>query len=170
MKKELIFGVIIIAAITLSVTYGYFDKERKEKARVVEVATETQRIKKPDGPYVSIDGAIIEVEVATTTEAVKIGLSGRPTLDLNKGMLFVFPKPYIYSFWMPDMQFPLDIIWINEGGVVDIDHNVPNNFDPAKPVFYTPLSPAQYVLEVNAGVARTSNIAIGSSVTFFEVE
>ena len=59
------------------------------------------------------------------------------------------------------MHFPIDIIWINSGYVVDITADVPNDFDPHNPKFYAPKTPVQYVLEVNAGFARTQNINIG---------
>lgn len=112
---------------------------------------------------VVIGQTIIPVELATTTAAVQKGLSGRTSLDSQSGMLFVFAKPDRYRFWMPDMRFPLDIIWINNGKVVDISENVSNKFDPANPNFYTPSQPAQYVLEVNAGFAASKHIQIGDT-------
>jgi uncharacterized membrane protein (UPF0127 family) len=81
-------------------------------------------------------------------------------------MLFVFPKASIYSFWMPDMNFPIDILWINNGRVVDTDENMTNIFDPANPRYYSPSSPAQFVLEINAGFIRRNNIRIGDPVIF----
>jgi len=112
-------------------------------------------------PSVQIDGIKIPVEVATSTTAIQQGLSGRTSLDANRGMIFVFSKPDKYQFWMPDMHFPIDIIWINNDKVVGITKNVSNEFDPANPILYTPPEPAQYVLEVNAGFAENRNINIG---------
>ena len=51
----------------------------------------------------------IKVELAITPEARAQGLSGRPSLSENEGVLFVFDKPDKYSFWMKNMNFPLDI-------------------------------------------------------------
>lgn len=112
---------------------------------------------------VTIGQTIIPVELATSTAALQKGLSGRISLDSQSGMLFIFAKPDKYRFWMPDMLFPLDIIWINDGKVVDISENVSNKFDPTDPNFYTPSQPVQYVLEVNAGFAASKRIQIGDT-------
>jgi len=117
-------------------------------------------------PTVRIAATEIPVEIATTSAAQQKGLSGRPSLDADKGMLFIFGRPDQYSFWMPDMHFPLDIIWIQDGKVVDIDKDVSNEFNPAAPKFYSPSSPVKYVLEVNAGFAMRHGIRTGDAVTF----
>lgn len=116
-------------------------------------------------PTVQIAATKIPVELATTGVAQQKGLSGRNSLDADSGMLFIFARPDTYRFWMPDMHFPLDMIWIQNGKVVDITENVSNQFDPANPRFYTPSSPAQYVLEVNAGFAKRHGIRVGDTVT-----
>jgi len=121
-------------------------------------------------PSVQIDETKILVEVATSTVAIQRGLSGRTSLDAGRGMIFVFSKPDKYRFWMPDMHFPLDIIWINSGQVVGITKNASNEFDPANPVFYTPPKPAQYVLEVNAGFVENRNINIGDEVVLNNIK
>src|SRR4030042_2564613 len=60
-----------------------------------------------------INGQKIFVEIADTPEKRSQGLSGRDNLSQNQGMLFIFNQPAIPSFWMKDMNFPLDFIWIN---------------------------------------------------------
>jgi hypothetical protein len=122
----------------------------------------------PAGPLpeavVKISSVEIPVELARTQAELEQGLSGRPSLEADKGMLFVFSRPGTYSFWMPDMHFPIDIIWINNDKVVDISADVSNEFDAEDPVFYRPSEPAQYVLEVNAGYAAEKEIKIGDEV------
>lgn len=115
-------------------------------------------------PSVSISGTRIRVDVATTTLAVRKGLSGRTRLEEDEGMLFIFPVPDIYRFWMPDMNFPIDIIWIHDGAVADISRNVSNEFDSANPRFYSPRSKVEQVLEVNAGFAAKHGISVGDPV------
>lgn len=66
------------------------------------------------------------------------------------------------------MRFPIDIIWINNGKVVDVSRNASNDFNILKPRFYRPKEPAQYVLEVNAGFAEKKGIVIGDTVLFKE--
>ncbi len=109
-----------------------------------------------------INNATISVELATTPAAQERGLGGRRNLPENQGMLFLYDKAARYSFWMKNMQFPIDIIWIDENKrVVDITKNLspatfPNTFQPTKP--------ARYILEVNAGFADRNAIAIGNAV------
>ena len=121
---------------------------------------------KPDSPYVEINGVEIPVEIAQTQAEVEKGLSGRASLDSKRGMLFIFSQPDYYRFWMPDMNFPIDIIWIREDRIVGISTDVSNEFDPAKPKFYTPSQPADKVLEVNAGFTVGNNIKVGDSIIF----
>lgn len=118
----------------------------------------------PTGPFVQISSTTIPVEIATSTPAVQKGLSGRPSLNPEVGMLFVFSRPDNYRFWMPDMHFPIDIIWIDSNKVVDMDENVSPEFDPLHPRFYMPSKPVQYVLELNAGFVQTRRIKKGDRV------
>ena len=74
----------------------------------------------------------------------------------------MFDEAGIYAFWMKDMMFPIDIIWLDEGfRVVAIAENAaPSSF----PNLFTPSSPAQYVLEVPSGFVRTTTTRIGEYV------
>ena len=121
-------------------------------------------------PLVRIGGTEIPVEVAKTDQERAKGLSGRDFLEPDKGMLFVFSQPGNYNFWMPDMNFPIDIIWITGGKIVGIEKDVPNEFDPQNPVFYLPPKPVEYVLEVNAGFVQAHGIKIGDDVIFRNIE
>lgn len=121
-------------------------------------------------PYVKIDNTEIPVEIARDAASVKKGLSGRDYLDADSGMLFVFSKPDQYRFWMPNMNFPLDIIWIVNGRVAGVSKNISPEVNMAKPKFYTPLKPVLYVLEVNAGFADKNNIAIGDAAAVFNIK
>lgn len=72
---------------------------------------------------------------------------------------------------MPNMHFPIDIIWISdEKKILGIHENVPPETDMANPKFYTPPAPARYVLEVNAGFSRTHGFRAGDSVAFTLIE
>ncbi|MBI2055723.1 MAG: DUF192 domain-containing protein [Candidatus Sungbacteria bacterium] len=116
-------------------------------------------------PSVRIGKTTIGVEIARDAAAIRKGLSGRISLEAERGMLFVFSKPARYRFWMPDMHFPIDIICIADGQVAAIDENAAPQDDLANPRFYTPPQPVTHVLEVNAGFARRQNISIGNQVT-----
>lgn len=124
----------------------------------------------PECPCVQIGSVKIPVELARDMPAIEKGLSGRTSLAQEKGMLFVFPKPDYYRFWMPDMNFPIDIIWITKNRVADMEKNVTNKFDPQNPVFYTPSQPVEYVLEVNAGFSGKENINVGNKIIFYNID
>ena len=109
----------------------------------------------------------VSISLVSTPGELEQGLSGRESLGEFEGMLFVFETPDFYEFWMKDMKFPIDIMWIHEDGesirVVDIAEDVkPESF----PVLLKPKEESLYVLEVNAGFARAHNIHIGDSVIF----
>jgi uncharacterized protein len=107
----------------------------------------------------SIGDTVIDVEIADTPEERLLGLSGRDSLKEGQGMLFILDEPGRPGFWMKDMKFAIDIIWIGEDGrVLSIDEGVgpetyPENFAPAEPV--------KYVLEVPAGFSDTAKIELG---------
>lgn len=114
-----------------------------------------------------IGNAGIGLELKVTDNEKYRGLSLRPSLPQNQGMLFVFDKPEKYSFFIRDMKFPLDIIWIDENyKITEIMRNLPID-SPAKP--YMPKSPAKYVLEANAGWSQKNKIAIGQTVPIGKV-
>ncbi len=104
----------------------------------------------------------IQVEVAQTKSSRELGLSGRVSMGNDEGILFVFDTPGKYGFWMKDMNFPLDIIWINENGlVVDIERNLTPGSYPK--TFINEID-ATYVLEINAGLAKEFGLFLGSKV------
>lgn len=106
----------------------------------------------------------INIEIASTPDERAHGLSGRESLDENTGMLFIFEEVGDHGFWMNEMKFGIDIIWIDEyGSVIGIEKGVLPETYPA--VFYPPL-PVKYVLEVNAGQTEVWGVKIGDKVNF----
>ena len=85
-------------------------------------------------------------------------------------MLFVFDSGAASSFWMREMRFALDFVWIGDGcEVVDIHVEVPA--PPAGAAvgdlpIYSSGTPARYNLEINAGEAAARGIEIGDAVKF----
>ena len=116
--------------------------------------------------HITIAGIILSVEIARNTTTQTRGLSGRPFLNNDNGMLFVFNHEDYWSFWMADMKFPLDIIWFNSNRqVVWIEPNLQPCTSMNCPEM-TPESPAMYVLEVNAGFVAAHQITLGTTFTF----
>ena len=113
---------------------------------------------------------VLVAEVADTKASRELGLSGREMLRPNEGMLFVFETPGRYGFWMKDMKFPLDIVWINQNGVVVF---VEKNFTPESYLQNTPKvvtnnNDASYVLEMNNGRAEEYGLFLGAKVKIEE--
>jgi uncharacterized membrane protein (UPF0127 family) len=113
---------------------------------------------------VGIGGTTINVVVADTPAEQEQGLSGHSPLAAGDGMLFVFKAPALYGFWMKDMLFPLDIIWISA------DHKITyieKSLQPSTyPETFAPKLPSQYVLEVIAGTADKNHWTVGEDVSF----
>ncbi len=112
---------------------------------------------------VKIVGQEIKVEIAQTPKAWEKGLAGRQKLAENQGMFFVFSEAERRSFWMKGMKFPLDIIWINQGKVVDIAPNVQPDNTPSPALYFSRL-PINQVLEVRAGFSEKYGVKIGDEV------
>ncbi len=112
--------------------------------------------------YIDIGDNRMAVEVVTKQVDMAQGLSGRKSMPRNQGMLFVFNQPGNYYFWMKGMNFPLDILWIDQNfQVVDITKEISiNDF----PVNFSSRVPAQYVLEVNAGWTQEHGVGLGTTV------
>jgi uncharacterized membrane protein (UPF0127 family) len=97
------------------------------------------------------DGRSVRAELAVTPEERAQGLMFRQKIEFDQGMLFVFDREGIYSFWMKNMVIPLDLIWLDkEKRIVHVERNVPPCEGEPCPT-YTSKVPALYVLELEAG-------------------
>jgi uncharacterized membrane protein (UPF0127 family) len=133
---------------------------------VVALFLETEHIETYNGPSVNINGRTISVDVAETPEAQRRGLSGRETLDGDAGMLFLFPEKQITGFWMKEMRFPIDIVWISEGEVIGIEKNIDPQIGAREEELkiYFPPSAVDAVLEIYAGKADEWGIIVGDKI------
>ncbi|MCI5051183.1 MAG: DUF192 domain-containing protein [Candidatus Pacebacteria bacterium] len=116
-----------------------------------------------DGQLI-IGGQELIIDIAETTNDRSVGLSRYETLESNQAMLFVFEAEGLYSFWMRDMKFPIDIIWLDSNRqIISIKENArPEDF----PESYYPDDKARYVLETVAGFSQQYNLEIGQSVSW----
>src|SRR3989344_6207881 len=137
-------------ALVLVLAGGFFliNRERAEENPV------NDREQAALGSYVRRAGQDIKVEIADEAEEQIEGLSGREGLGENEGMLFVFENPGRYSFWMKDMNFPIDIIWLDAGmKVIYIKEDARPEDGEAN---FGPDTESKYVLEAPAGLAAGS--------------
>lgn len=104
------------------------------------------------------------VEVAKTSKDQQIGLTKYNNLKDDQGMLFIFEQPDMYTFWMKNMKFSIDIIYIKNDTVVStIQKAAPA---ATEPTIYRPEAPSDKVLEINAGLVKKYNIKTGDKVKF----
>ena len=111
-------------------------------------------------------GAEIHVEVADTQKKRSLGLGNRSSLKKGWGMLFVFEKLKPHRFWMKDMQFPLDIIWLDNHRIVHINHNAKPASSGDEPDVMTSPVPVNFVLEIAAGRAAKLMLKKGQQMKF----
>lgn len=115
---------------------------------------------------VTLAGKTFVVEVVDSNLARERGLSGHVPLLDNEGMFFIFSTADRHGFWMKDMLFPIDIVWIDQDfKIIHIEKLVTPDTYPK--VFY-PRSPSMYVLEVKAGVADELDLKLGEGVKFLK--
>ncbi len=117
---------------------------------------------------VRLGQSIVQAEIADTPVTRQQGLSGHAPLKENQGMLFMFPQPAVQSFWMIDMTFPLDMIWIGAdkkvvGITADIPAPAPGTPPKDLPTHQSP-GRVQYVLEVRAGWVEGRGVKVGDEV------
>ncbi len=114
------------------------------------------------GVEVKMGGSVFRVEIADTGKLQERGLSGRKNLSSSEGMLFVFDTVGNYGFWMKDMNFAIDIIWIGpDFKIVYIEKNITPETYPK--IFYSNKD-SLYAFEVLAGTADRLNLKIGDSI------
>lgn len=115
------------------------------------------------GTIVTPNGTTIFVEIADSPDKRVQGLMLRPSMAPDRGMLFLFPGLGDRTFWMKNTLISLDIFWLNESGdIIHLEQNVPicTRKDDGCPRYQSPYKSRQ-VLELNAGMAKKLNLAVG---------
>lgn len=117
---------------------------------------------RPATATLRVHGVVYHLDIAATDETRLRGLGGRSSMKDDQGMVFVFDQPKSECFWMKDMQFPLDIIWMDANKkVVYIEKNVvPGTY----PKSFCPSENAKYVIELGAGQVARSHISVGQTL------
>lgn len=147
MKKEIVILIVITSILVLALSFLNKNKQDKIAPKILKIG-----------------GITLNIEVANTDAERVQGLSGRSGLSENGGMLFVFDNEGYYGFWMKDMNFPIDMAWLDKNKQII---NIESNISPATyPQVFNPPAPSLYVLEVSAGFLSKNNIKIGDFVAF----
>ncbi len=149
-KKALIFLALLVP---LSFFLGFITRLKKEENKFTQIILVGRRE--------------VKVEIAKTEAEKEQGLSDRPSLCPDCGLLFVYDQKGIYPFWMRKMHFDIDIIWINGNRVAEITYSAPKppkeELESPKEIFRSQM-PIDKVLEVNSGWARKNGVKVGDEV------
>ena len=124
-----------------------------------------QEFKYAHATVITPKGVSIPVEVSDTPEKRSLGLGKRDKLKKGWGMLFVFEKRIPHSFWMKNMRFPIDIIWLDNQRIVELAENVPPPQEGESPKVMEPRLPSNFVLEIESGRARALGLNVGQKLS-----
>ena len=122
--------------------------------------------KKPSPRHVTINNQTWRVEVASTDEQRHTGLAGRTGLPENSGMLFIFRTPGMLEFCMRGCVVDLDVAFIGADFRVVAIHTMAVEDDLAGRTAYSSGAPAQFALEVAAGLLAKADVKVGDKVIF----
>lgn len=118
-------------------------------------------------PTAAIKNHKLQLLLAKTPQQQQIGLSEHKSLPKDQGMLFIFAQADYHPFWMKNMKFPIDILFIKDKKIVTIHENAqPAPSTDQNPPLYRPGEPAEKVLEINAGLSKEYEIKVGDEVRF----
>ncbi len=158
MKKFIIQTILILIVLFTALYFA----TSKNVPRLLPATSSPSALTK-----LTINSSVVNVEIADTPDKRKQGLSGRQSLATDSGMLFIFEKADKVGFWMKDMKFALDLIYINDKKVVDIIKNAAmppvDQKDQDLPI-YMAREPFNMVLEVNAGFVDSHSLKVGDMI------
>ena len=160
MKLRIITTTLLCFVLFLSAC-----KEEKKDIKPIEVSF------KKEGEltlYKGVNDSIItklDIEIADTDYDIQTGLMYRNSMKKNQAMLFVFPTVKARSFYMKNTRIPLDLIYIDHNkSIVSFQENATPFDEKSLPSEV----PAQFVLEINAGLAEEWLLEVGDKMDYFE--
>ncbi len=148
MIRNVLIGAIVLTVIII----GVFVWQTSSKTPTAKVGTHT-----------------FKLYVAKSSNDQQVGLSKYDKIEDSRGMIFTFGKPGYYSFWMKQMKFPIDIIYIRDNKIVKIHRNVKPPKERGELTLYNSTEPADKVLEVNAGLSQSYDIKEGDSISLSNI-
>jgi uncharacterized membrane protein (UPF0127 family) len=105
----------------------------------------------------------LDIEFAQTEYETQTGLMYRKGMEDHQGMLFIFDEERVHSFYMKNTEFPLDIIFIKADSTIA---SFQENAQPFNEAGLSSQVPIQYVLEVNAGLAKKWLLEVGDKIEY----
>jgi len=147
---------VLMAAIAMLSLMSCGPKENKSDATVLKAITLP-------------GGQVIQAELMMRREDMMRGMMFRKSLAPDRGLFFVHGRMGRYSYWMHNVQVPLDIIWMDkEHTIVEISPNTPAcpEKDPVNCPQYGGHVDSAFVLELAGGMAAKYGLAVGQKLSF----
>jgi len=118
----------------------------------------------------NLAGVDFILDLAKTPEQFRQGLSNRAKLEPNQGMLFIYPEKQNLTFWMKEMNFDIDLVWLLDGKIMAYIENMPkpdkNTALKDLPLYTSPM-PVNQVLELPSGTIQRLKLAVGQKLINF---
>ncbi len=116
------------------------------------------------GQLLRLHGHDYQTIVMRTEAEREQGLSGTDSLPDGQAMLFVFPNDTKWGMWMKDMQYPIDMVWLDSGKRVTymVKNAQPSSYPDT---IYRPPVSSRYVIELPSGTIERTGIAEGNQAT-----
>ncbi len=115
----------------------------------------------------NLAGQDFVLDLAKTPKQSSQGLSNRVKLESNQGMLFIYPEKQNLSFWMKEMNFDIDLVWLVDGKIMAYIENMPkpapNTALKDLPLYTSPM-PVNQVLELPAGTVQRLKLEVGQQL------
>lgn len=167
--KQIVALFILLVAIMFAAAWL---SKNDNSAKLFRIVTNNLATESPDPALepkksIVVGSNVFEIEIADTQEKRQKGLSGRESLEKNTGMLFIFEKQNTRPpFWMKGMLVPIDIVWIDNDKVVQLNTEVPQETGKEEKQLrqYMANQPIDYVLELPAGTVKETKIRVGDRV------
>ena len=152
---------MVIAAAAVVILAGYL---------VYQATTTPGPVTGPVPTSFTVNGkTYVFTYVATTQPEREAGLMNKRVTNTTT-MLFAFPGPGVWLFWMKDTNTSLDMIWVNATGasgvVVYVQAGAPPCLSASCPDYGSPTAKANYVIEAKAGFATANGVTVGTVVQF----
>ncbi len=156
-KKRIISGIVVVLALATAI----FLVTRPSQPTGTSASFSLPQEKLPR-VSASLGGETFDVMVVRTEAEQSLGLGGLSGLRPNEGMIFPYASDDSYGFWMKDMLFSIDIVWLDKDSkIVWIERGVsPETY----PSIFFPRVPARSVLELPAGTTARLGVAVGSAL------
>lgn len=169
MRKKLfiLLGLVLISGVAFYV-YKFRITDSGQVSYMSDIKNSSQNEEevialwyKPLIPF-TLGRISLQGSIADTSLEITQGLSGTPYLPIGVAKVFIFEESNLWSFWMKDMNYPIDIFWLNENGrvVYIVEQAEPDTYPDTS---FSPPVPAKFVIETRAGFAAENNIRIGDS-------